>query len=57
MFLFRLFGSVGSGAKLCPVLPSDAIPVHGEIRDGEYHEGLIGGRAMKDRVHVMLRDF
>ena len=57
MLLFRPFGSGGNGAKLCSVLPSDDILVHGEIRGGEYHEGRIGGLAMEVRVCVLLRNF
>jgi hypothetical protein len=30
--------------------------VHGKVRGGEYHEGLIGGLAMKVRVSALLRD-
>jgi hypothetical protein len=45
MLLFRLFGSGGSGAKLCSLLPSRWHLVHGEVRDGEYHENRIGGLA------------
>jgi hypothetical protein len=56
MLLFRTFCSTGSGAKLCSVLPSDDILVHGKIISGEYHEAWIGGLAMEVRVSVMLRD-
>jgi hypothetical protein len=55
MLLFRTFCSTGSGAKLCSVLPSDDILVHGEIRGGEYHEDRSCGIAMEVRVSVMLR--
>jgi hypothetical protein len=30
--------------------------VHGEVRNGEYHEGWIGGLAMEVRVFAMLSD-
>jgi hypothetical protein len=30
--------------------------VHGEVRDGEYHEGRIEGLAMEVRVFALLRD-
>jgi hypothetical protein len=30
--------------------------VHGEVRDGEYHKGRIGGLAMEVRVSAHLRD-
>jgi hypothetical protein len=56
MLLFRPFGSEGTSAKFCYVLPSDDILVHGDIRGGEYHEGRIGGLAMEVRISVMLRD-
>jgi hypothetical protein len=55
MILFQLFSSGGSG-KLCSVLPSGDILVHGEIIGGEYDEGQIGGLAMEVRVSVLLRD-
>jgi hypothetical protein len=45
ILLFRPFGSGGSGAKLCSLLPSRWHLVHGELRDGEYHEDRIGGLA------------
>ena len=56
MLLFRPFGSGGSGAKLCTVLPASDILVHGDVSDGEFHEGRIGGLAMEVRVFVLLRD-
>jgi hypothetical protein len=56
MFLFRLFGSRGSGTKLCSVLPSDDILVHGEIRGEDYHACWFGGLAMKIGVSVVLWD-
>jgi hypothetical protein len=28
----------------------------GEVRDGEYHEGRIGGLAMEVQVFALLRD-
>jgi hypothetical protein len=56
MLLFRPFGSGGSGAQLCSVLPSDNFLVQGEIRGGEYHESRIGGLAMEVRVSAILRD-
>ena len=56
MLLFQPFGSGGSGAKLCSLLPSGDILVHGEVRGGEYHDGRIGGLAMEVRVSVLLRD-
>jgi hypothetical protein len=56
MLLFRPFGSRGSGAKLCSVLPSYDILVHGAIIGGEYHEDRIEGIAMEFRVSVMLRN-
>ena len=56
MLLFRPFGSGGSGAKLGSVLPASDILVHGEVSDGEFHEGRIGGLAMEVRVSMLLRD-
>jgi hypothetical protein len=56
MLLFRPFGSRGSDAKLCSVLPSDDIMVHDEIRGEEYYEGRIGGLTIEVRVSVLLRD-
>jgi hypothetical protein len=32
------------------VLPSDDILIHGEIKDGEYHESWIRGLAMEVQV-------
>jgi hypothetical protein len=56
MLLFRPFGSRGSGAKLCSLLPSDDILVHGEITHWKYHEGRIRELAMEVRVSVLLRE-
>lgn len=55
MLLLGPFGSIGSGAKLYYVLPSDDILVHGEIRSGECHEGRIEKLAMEVLVSVLLR--
>jgi hypothetical protein len=54
MLLFRPFGSGGSGASiLCYHHVNFG---HGEVRDGEYREGQIGGLAMEVRVSTLLRD-
>jgi hypothetical protein len=50
MLLFRLFGSRGCGTKLRSFFAIRWYLVHGEVRDGEYHEGQIGGLAIKFRV-------
>jgi hypothetical protein len=55
MLLFRPFGSGGSEAEPCSVLPSDDILVHGEIRGGENLEGWFRGLAMEVRVSILLR--
>jgi hypothetical protein len=55
MLLFQPFDFGGTNAKLCSMLPSNDILVHGEIRGGEYHDGRIGGLAMKVQVSALLR--
>lgn len=49
MLLFRPIGSGGSITKLCSFLPYGNM-LHGEVRDGEYHEDRIGGLAMEVQV-------
>ena len=56
MLLFRPFGSGGSGAKLCTVLPASDFLIHGDVSDGEFHDGRIAGLAMEVQVSVLLRD-
>jgi hypothetical protein len=56
MILFQPFGSGGSSVKLHSLLPSGDILVYGKVRNGEYHEGWIGGLAMELYVSALLRD-
>ena len=55
MLLFRPFGSGGSGAKLCFLLPASDILVQDDVSNGEYHEGGIGGLATEVQDSVLLR--
>jgi hypothetical protein len=57
MFLFRSFGSGGSGVKLYSLLPSSDFLIHGEDKQAENIMKVgFGGIPMEFRVSTLLRD-